>query len=128
MPRTPGHQPEENVAKSEGEVESSASDSHEAPAAATADSTTTAPDTAAKAPAAKAPAAAPELEAEPPVKETEALSEAQEAPENAPEIAEVAKKDSLQEAVDKAQASKEGHIGSLDGGDKEGAGRSTLFV
>lgn len=39
-----------------------------------------------------------------------------------PEIAEVAKKDSLQEAVDKVQASKEGHIGSLDGGDQEGAG------
>lgn len=39
-----------------------------------------------------------------------------------PEVAEVAKRDSVQEAVDKVQASKEGHIGTLDGGEQEGAG------
>lgn len=42
-----------------------------------------------------------------------------------PEIAAVAKKDSVQEAVDKVQASKEGHIGTLDGGEQEGAGNTS---
>lgn len=44
-----------------------------------------------------------------------------------PEVAEVVKKDSVQEAVDKAQASKEGHIGILDGGDQEGAGETASW-
>lgn len=43
-------------------------------------------------------------------------------PEAAPEVAAVAHKDSLQEAVDKAQASKSGRLPALDGGDEEGAG------
>lgn len=44
-----------------------------------------------------------------------------------PEVAEVVKKDSVQEAVDKVQASKEGHIGTLDGGDQEGAGETASW-
>lgn len=75
---------------------------HEAPAAATADESATA------APGASTiiPAAAP---SQPEAKEL-------------PEVSDVAHRDSLQEAVDKAQASKSGHIGTLDGGDKEGLG------
>lgn len=42
--------------------------------------------------------------------------------ETLPEVTDHAHKNSVQEAVDKAQASKSGHIGTLDGGDKEGLG------
>jgi len=113
--RTPGHQVEENVAKAEGEVEKT-TEAKDAPASATAGPTATvAPDT-----TSKIPTAAPEPAEVEPVKEPapEPIAE----PE--PEVAEVAKKDSVQEAVDKVQASKNGHIGSLDGGDSEGAGRT----
>jgi len=121
--RTPGHQVEENVAKAEGEVEKT-KEAKDAPASATADSTATvAPDT-----TSKIPTAAPESAEVEPVKEAEkTVSEPAPEPiaEPEPEVAEVAKRDSIQEAVEKVQASKEGHIGSLDGGDSEGAGKST---
>lgn len=116
--RTPGHDSQDNLSKSEGE--SVASDAHEAPGAATGKGVTSAPgaatSTPSAAPAAAAggggAAAAPESTIENPVKEAEKLAE----------IGEAGHKDSLQEAVDKAQASKTGVISSLDGGDKEGAG------
>ena len=120
--RTPGHDSQDNLSKSEGE--SVASDAHEAPGAATGKGVTSAPGAATSTPSAApaaaaagggggaAAAAAPESTIENPVKEAEKL----------PEIGEAGHKDSLQEAVDKAQASKTGVISSLDGGDKEGAG------
>ena len=109
--RTPGHDSQDNLSKSEGE--SVASDAHEAPGAATGKGVTAAPAAAAAGGGGgAAAAAAPESTIENPVKEAEKL----------PEIGEAGHKDSLQEAVDKAQASKTGVISSLDGGDKEGAG------
>lgn len=121
--RTPGHDSQDNLSKSEGE--SVSSDAHDAPGAATGKDVTSAPGVATTTPSA-APAAAPIAAAAPeptienPVKGAENLPEAPS--EKLPEFGEVAHRDSLQEAVDKAQASKTGVISSLDGGDKEGAG------
>lgn len=120
--RTPGHEVEENVNKGEGEVESAAAAATEAPEASTAGAAaaTAAPDTTAKIPSAAAPQP---TELEQPVKEAAAPTTVSESlPETAPEVAAVAHKDSLQEAVDKAQASKSGRLPALDGGDEEGAG------
>lgn len=122
--RTPGHEVEENVNKGEGEVESAAAAATEAPEASTAGAAaaTAAPDTTAKIPSAAAPQP---TELEQPVKEAEAAAPttvSESLPETAPEVAAVAHKDSLQEAVDKAQASKSGRLPALDGGDEEGAG------
>ena len=109
--RTPGHEVEENVNKGEGEVETATAAATETPEASTAGA-----------------AAAPQpTELEQPVKEAEAAAAApttvpESLPEVAPEVAAVAHKDSLQEAVDKAQASKSGRLPALDGGDEEGAG------
>ena len=124
--RTPGHEVEENVNKGEGEVETATAAATEAPEASTAGAAaaTAAPDTTAKIPSAAAPQP---TELEQPVKEAEAAAAApttvpESLPEVAPEVAAVAHKDSLQEAVDKAQASKSGRLPALDGGDEEGAG------
>lgn len=107
--RTPGHEVEENVNKGEGEVETATAAATETPEASTAGA-----------------AAAPQpTELEQPVKEAEAAAPttvSESLPETAPEVAAVAHKDSLQEAVDKAQASKSGRLPALDGGDEEGAG------
>ena len=111
--RTPGHEVEENVNKGEGEVETATAAATETPEASTAGA-----------------AAAPQpTELEQPVKEAEAEAAAaapttvpESLPEVATEVAAVAHKDSLQEAVDKAQASKSGRLPALDGGDEEGAG------
>ena len=109
--RTPGHEVEENVNKGEGEVETATAAATETPEASTAGA---------------APVPQP-TELEQPVKEAEAAAAApttvpESLPEVAPEVAAVAHKDSLQEAVDKAQASKSGRLPALDGGDEEGAG------
>lgn len=96
LPRTPGHEVEENVNKAEGEVESSA----EATEA-------TAPEATAKTPSA-APQAAEETKEE--AKAAEPLPEAE-------------KDTTIQDTVDKTQASKTGHIGSVDG-EPEGSSKS----
>ncbi|RJE26981.1 hypothetical protein PHISCL_00682 [Aspergillus sclerotialis] len=84
--QTPGHEVEENVNKAEGEVEPS---------------TETAADASTPEAAAKIPSAAPPQVTE---EETKAAGESLTA----------AEKDSVQDAVDKTSASKEGKIGSLD--------------
>lgn len=95
--RTPGHEVEENVNKAEGEVEP------------TAEAAETAADATAPEAAAKLPSAAPQ----------QAVEEEKAATRASLSAAEADVKDTIQDAVDRTNASKSGQIGSLEGETKE---------
>jgi hypothetical protein len=67
--------------------------------------------------------AAPKLSTKTPATAGPAVTETKQAQKEA-ETATPKEKGTIQETVDKAQASKAGHIGKVDGGDGEGTGMS----